>query len=54
MHTSEYPQIGKPFVAHQVPSGILTGLLKDSNSKLIHPVVVLMKLLDEASVMLSG
>jgi len=54
MHTSEYSQIGKPFVAHQVPSGILTGLLEDSNSKLIHPVAVLMKLLDKASVTLGG
>jgi hypothetical protein len=44
-----YQQIGKILVAHQAPTGILTGPLEDSNSKLIHPAVVLMKLFDRVS-----
>ena len=38
-------------VDRQVPTGILFGLLKDGNSKLIHPVA-LMKLSNKASVTL--
>ena len=35
-------------VAYQAPTGILTGPLEDINSKLIHPAVVLMKLVDDS------
>ena len=44
--------IGITLTGHQVPTVILTGLLEDSNSKLIHPVTVLIKLSDKASLTL--
>jgi len=53
VHSSDYLQIGKILAAHQAPTGILIGLLEDSNSKLIHPQVVLIKLFNKASVTLS-
>src|ERR1700733_2741353 len=54
MHSSGISTIGKILAAHQAPTGILIGPLEDSNSRLIHPAVVLMKLLDKASATLSG
>jgi hypothetical protein len=45
---------GGNFATYQAPTGILTGPLEDSNNKLIHPAVVLMKLFDKASVTFSG
>jgi hypothetical protein len=49
-----YLQIGRTSAAYQAPTGILTGPLEDSNNKLIHPAVVLMKLFRKVSVTLNG
>jgi hypothetical protein len=44
----------RALAAYQAPTGILTGPLEDSNNKLIHPAVVLMKLFHKMSVTLNG
>src|SRR6267154_2710900 len=50
MHSSGITTIRKPLATHPALTGILTSLLEDSKSKLIHPVVVLMKLSGKVSV----